>query len=273
MTGPKRASPQVDTLRPGLRPGHKRNERARARTDRAGGPAIKAGARTLIGAVAAVFLVATYVLPAYATQQDAASLVRPRPAAANQNVHLAPSEFSPLGPMPRDMYTVTKPEPVHIAGFTLASFVSNFSNNPKNTIIQWPFDRGVPILSGFGPRSSPCLGCSAFHDGLDMAGGRGTPVQAIADGVVSEVGNPNGSFGVYAIIEHVIDGKKVTSLYGHMLLGSLTIAVGDRITKGEELGKVGSTGASTGPHLHFGIYLGGTQAIDPWPWMKQKVGS
>ena len=105
-----------------------------------------------------------------------------------------------------------------------------------------------------------------------MNPGRGTPIQIIADGVVSEVGNPSGELGVYAIIDHVIDGQKVSSLYAHMLTGSLRVNVGDQVRVTDIVGQVGSTGMSTGAHLHFGIQLEGA-FIDPYEYMKENVGS
>jgi murein DD-endopeptidase MepM/ murein hydrolase activator NlpD len=101
----------------------------------------------------------------------------------------------------------------------------------------------------------------------------GASVQAIATGVVSEVGNPSGSFGVYAGIDQVIDGQQASSLYGHMLRGSFTVSVGDSIKKGEIVGSVGSTGTSSGPLLHIIIPIGGTIPIDPFADVKAKVGS
>ena len=68
------------------------------------------------------------------------------------------------------------------------------------------------------------------------------------------------------VIEHVINGQKVESLYAHMIAGSPTVAVGDTVTVGQTLGLVGSTGASTGAHLHLGISLGGA-FVDPYAWL------
>lgn len=223
-------------------------------------------------ALAVGLLLATYILPAYADSNRGAPLSLTR-ATGTQNVHVRSGVDQTSRALARDTYTVTKQGPVVSSRFSQSPRSYNFANNPNNLIIQWPFDHGVPIVSDFGPRASPCRGCSSFHEGLDMAGGLDTPIQIIADGVVSKLGNPEGSYGVYAIIDHVIDGQRVSSLYGHMILGSLSVAVGDRVKKGQIVGRVGSTGASSGPHLHLGIYLDGTVAVDPWAWMKQKVGS
>jgi murein DD-endopeptidase MepM/ murein hydrolase activator NlpD len=103
-----------------------------------------------------------------------------------------------------------------------------------------------------------------------MDPGAGAPIQAIADGVVREVGNPSGTFGVYAIIDHTIDGQRVSSVYAHMESGSLALAVGQPVTVGQAVGRVGSTGASTGAHLHLEIHLAGTP-VDPYAWLVAHV--
>lgn len=210
-------------------------------------------------------LLTTYLLPAYAdsvpvAEVPIASVVHPQSLSVS-------AEGAPEG-VSRDQYLVTQ---TTMAGYRPYEHIADtFANNP-NSSVQWPFEVGVPISSWFGYRE--CAGCGSNHQGIDLNPGEGTPIQAISDGVVTEVGNPNGSFGVYAKISHQIDGQNVSSLYAHMLQGSLALAVGDSVTKGQLVGQVGSTGQSTGPHLHFGIYLDGVTAIDPYPWMKEKVGS
>jgi murein DD-endopeptidase MepM/ murein hydrolase activator NlpD len=179
----------------------------------------------------------------------------------------------------RDGYGVTeKPKPklptfVASSAKSYSSVAGTFVNDPTSAV-QWPFTQGVPISSGFGPRSvAGCGFCSTNHQGLDMNPGAGTPIQAIADGVVAEVGNPSGAYGVWIIIDHVVDGQKVSSMYAHMLLGSLELSVGDTVTVGQIIGAVGSTGASTGAHLHFEIRIDGTLPVDPYAWLKGQVGS
>ena len=126
---------------------------------------------------------------------------------------------------------------------------------------------------GFGPRRAPCRGCSSMHEGADFDPGNGTPIRAIAAGVVVETNAPGwAALGVHARIQHVIDGQVVTSVYAHMQVGSMGLKVGDRVAPGQVIGRVGSTGASTGPHLHFEIRLGGTRAVDPVAWMHAHLG-
>jgi murein DD-endopeptidase MepM/ murein hydrolase activator NlpD len=132
--------------------------------------------------------------------------------------------------------------------------------------VRWPFPAAVPISSGFGERVAPCRYCSSFHQGLDFNPGAGTPIWAIADGIVIKAEH-SGGFGNHAIIEHVINGQRVTSTYAHMTRDSSPLVVGQEILVGDFLGTVGSTGTSTGAHLHFEIRIDDI-AIDPFAWLK-----
>jgi murein DD-endopeptidase MepM/ murein hydrolase activator NlpD len=171
--------------------------------------------------------------------------------------------------------TVTEPAPSRDA-YTVVSLAQQirvkygnqsfaYTNDPLGTI-QWPFPIPVPISSGFGPRTSPCSGCSSYHEGVDFTPGAGTPIGAIADGVVSQV-STTGAYGNHVMVDHVIKGQKVQSLYAHMLAGSIKVVVGQQVTVTEQLGLVGSTGESTGAHLHLEIHLDGTP-VDPFAWLK-----
>ncbi|MDB5478939.1 MAG: family metallopeptidase [Alphaproteobacteria bacterium] len=136
------------------------------------------------------------------------------------------------------------------------------------TPVAWPVNSDTEISSDFGYRYAPCWNCSSDHLGVDWTPGAGAPVPAIAPGTVVEVGNPSGALGVYVIVEHDIDGRRVNSTYGHMQSGSLAVAKGDKVELGDLLGRVGNTGTSTGPHLHFGILLDGVNPTDPIKWLK-----
>lgn len=191
-------------------------------------------------------------LPAYATAPATASAT---PSATPPERALSPQslivgDLPPVVSVARDAYGVTAPPP-----------------------LQWPVDPSSPISDGFGPRVSPCSGCSSQHEGVDFAPGSGTPVRAIATGVVVETNNPGWTaLGIHVAIQHVIDGQTVTSVYGHMQAGSMPLNVGDIVFVGESIGRVGSTGASTGAHLHFEIRVGGTVPVDPSAWMHSRLG-
>lgn len=137
------------------------------------------------------------------------------------------------------------------------------------TLVQWPVPSTTEMSSGFGYRS--CDGCSSNHLGIDLNPGNGYPIQAVAEGVVVVAGE-DAVLGVHVVIEHSVNGQIVRSLYAHMQWGSMTAVVGDPVTRGQQVGLVGSTGSSTGPHLHFGILIDGVE-VDPLPWLVSNANS
>lgn len=156
-----------------------------------------------------------------------------------------------------------------MADIAAASGVTEFAGtwvNDATANIQWPFPVGVPISAAFGS-SSYLSQFSSPHRGVDLTPGLGAEIHAIAAGTVRIATESGGDYGVTVVLDHVIDGQLVSTRYGHMLRGSLKVAVGDTVTAGEVIGNVGQTGKATGPHLHFEVLLGGTTQIDPMPWM------
>jgi len=124
-----------------------------------------------------------------------------------------------------------------------------------------PVDR-ARISSGYGMRNHPVLRKRRKHNGIDLAAPTGTPVYATADGVVTRA-NWFSSYGLYISIDH---GADLETRYAH--LSKLAVADGERIRKGDVIGYVGSTGRSTGPHLHYEIRIDGV-AVNPIPYMKE----
>lgn len=131
--------------------------------------------------------------------------------------------------------------------------------------VRWPFPNTVQISSGYGNRVAPCYGCSTYHQGLDLAPGNGTPIFAIADGVVTQKVE-GGAYGNHVYIEHVVNGQKVVSLYAHMQWGSSPLVTGQTVSAGDFIGLVGATGNVSGAHLHLEIQLDGIR-IDPYQWL------
>jgi len=142
----------------------------------------------------------------------------------------------------------------------------------SSSVVRWPFPVGVRISDDYGPRVAPCSGCSTFHKGLDMVPGAGTPISSVADGIVRETGETDSGFGNYAVVDHVVDGQLVSTLYAHMEWGSLAVSEGQPVKAGQLLGAVGSTGQSTGPHLHLEVWADGTDPIDPYAWLTRNAG-
>jgi murein DD-endopeptidase MepM/ murein hydrolase activator NlpD len=117
-------------------------------------------------------------------------------------------------------------------------------------------------MSGFGYRSDPFNHRSAMHPGLDLAGPIGTPIYATADGTVARAGWNSGGYGNLVEIDH---GRGISTRYGHM--SAILVREGDRITRGQQIGRMGSTGRSTGSHLHYEVRIDG-RAVNPMPFMK-----
>jgi murein DD-endopeptidase MepM/ murein hydrolase activator NlpD len=114
----------------------------------------------------------------------------------------------------------------------------------------------APVSSGFGSRSDPFSRQVKFHKGMDLAAPAGTTVQAVADGEVVFTGH-QGGYGNMVVVRH---GGGLESKYAH--LGEVSVKVGDTVRPQTPLGVVGTTGRSTGPHLHFEVTRWGT-AVDP----------
>ncbi len=113
------------------------------------------------------------------------------------------------------------------------------------------------VASGFGSRIDPVYKTVKFHAGLDFSSPQGSPIYATADGRVTIAGNRGNGFGNYVEINH---GYSYETLYGHMV--RVKVRVGQMVKRGEVIGWVGSTGKSTGPHLHYEVHKNG-RPIDP----------
>lgn len=120
---------------------------------------------------------------------------------------------------------------------------------------------GVHLTSEYGMRVHPVLGSRRAHKGIDLAAPVGTPIYATADGTISRA-DWFSSYGLYVSIEH---GGNIETRYGHM--SRLNVAAGQEVRKGDIIGFVGSTGRSTGPHLHYEVRIAGA-AVNPVPYMQ-----
>lgn len=117
-----------------------------------------------------------------------------------------------------------------------------------------------PITSTFGPRRHPIFGTVRNHDGIDIGAGMGTPIRAAAAGTIVRAGVLNG-YGNVIVIEH---GGGLSTLYAHQ--SRFATSAGDKVTAGQLIGYVGSTGFSTGPHLHFEVRVNG-RPVDPMAYL------
>lgn len=142
--------------------------------------------------------------------------------------------------------------------------MSSSSSGYKGGRLGLPIaDGSFRFSSGFGVRSDPFTGRSAGHNGVDMAAPKGTTIVAAAKGVVIFAGYSNG-FGNTVMIKH---NEEITTLYAHIREGGIKVSVGQTVNKGQKIAEVGSTGRSTGNHLHFTVYKNDV-AVNPMPYLR-----
>jgi murein DD-endopeptidase MepM/ murein hydrolase activator NlpD len=181
---------------------------------------------------------------------------------ATQSFTVASSESKQVG-VQRESWIVTSFAEVLKARYGTRSFT--YSTTGVGSI-RWPFPTAVPISSGYGGRTQPCRYCSSFHRGLDFVPGNGSPIFAVADGVVLD-SQYGGGYGQFVSIEHTLNGQSIVTVYAHMQRGSSPLAEGDTIRAGKLVGLVGNTGVSTGPHLHLEVRING-EKVDPFAWLQ-----
>ena len=124
----------------------------------------------------------------------------------------------------------------------------------------WPTTVTKLLTSGYGGRDAPCPGASSNHMGVDIAASRNTSILAVQSGTVCFAGW-NGGYGNCVMIEHAM---KVKTVYGHM--NKISVSVGQSVKQGDVIGLVGSTGVSTGPHIHYEIRINNTPT-NPLPYL------
>jgi murein DD-endopeptidase MepM/ murein hydrolase activator NlpD len=124
-----------------------------------------------------------------------------------------------------------------------------------NGTFIWPVNAN--ITSPFGYRTDPITGAQAFHSGIDLGASCGTPIKSAGTGVVISAGFNSGGYGNMTLINH---GGGMSTLYGHQ--SSIIVSAGQNVTQGQVIGYVGSTGKSTGCHLHFEVRVNGNP-VDP----------
>lgn len=129
----------------------------------------------------------------------------------------------------------------------------------------WPIDERDAVSSHFGARLPSFAGASVDHRGTDWAIAYGEPVYSIAAGTVTHTGSSRFGYGNQITIQHAPPHETITTVYAHLADVPL-LRAGDIVLLGEAIGRVGSTGVSSGPHLHFELHQAGVQ-VDPVVWL------
>jgi murein DD-endopeptidase MepM/ murein hydrolase activator NlpD len=142
---------------------------------------------------------------------------------------------------------------------TMQSLIANSNLGNPNVPSGWPV-RGQ-ITGAFGERMDPLSGEGAFHSGIDVSAPSGTRVEAAADGIVFSSG-PDAGYGNAVLIDH---GYGITTKYGH--LSGIYVVVGQEVKRGQMIGTVGTTGKTTGPHLHYEVHVHDTP-VNPAKYLR-----
>ena len=171
----------------------------------------------------------------------------------------APAIGGPLVP-------ITNPEAAAFEKSLLAARTHLLTSDRYSRVVRTlplrrPLSKDYETTSGFGPRVDPFTRGLAMHTGLDFRAATGTPIRATADGKVTEAGW-NGGYGRMVEIDH---GFGITTRYAHM--SAMEVAAGDTIKRGQVIGYVGSSGRSTGPHLHYEVRID-EDAADPATFLR-----
>jgi murein DD-endopeptidase MepM/ murein hydrolase activator NlpD len=158
-------------------------------------------------------------------------------------------------------------EPVKAADPTFKALFNSWKKLDllQDSVIAVPSDKPVrtaAFTSSFGVRSDPFRGSAAMHAGIDLAGPVGTPIYATAEGTVISAGWHNGGYGNLIKLDH---GRGIETRYAH--LSGILVRPGQQVKRGDLIGRMGSTGRSTGSHLHYEVRIDG-RAVNPIPFMK-----
>jgi murein DD-endopeptidase MepM/ murein hydrolase activator NlpD len=184
-----------------------------------------------------------------------------------QRYRTATRELRKLGLSPQRIAVGGPFEPATRSDPTFKALFNSWKklDSLQDGVIAVPSDKPVKaaeFTSSFGVRNDPCGRGAAMHAGIDLAGPVGTPIYATADGTVAEAAYHNGGYGNLIKLDH---GRGIETRYGH--LSAFTVRPGDRVKRGQMIGHMGSTGRSTGSHLHYEVRIDG-RAVNPIPFMR-----
>lgn len=238
------------------------------RTRSSAGRSSRAGRLALTSAAAALAMFAASAMPAHASAGTSLATSTLAPQVRTQDY--AVTQAITASTLDRDDFTVDVRTKVVVASGSATGGSSDGTVSAGGEV-RSPFPGPVRMSSGFGYRSAPCGACSSLHQGLDFNPGMGAPIGAVAAGTV-RVSGTYFSYGTAVIIDHVIDGRRVSTLYGHMIPGSSPLRAGDTVAAGQFIGSVGSSGVSTGAHLHLEVLMDGVTPIDPEAWLEARIG-
>ncbi len=231
--------------------------------------------RTMTILTAVSGLITAFALPSYAAMPTDIENQTLQQIGATAAQSLVVASDVSVPPLIRGSFSATTPEEIAQkkaaeaastrANAQLATARFEFSMvTPGSGVVRWPLGGPFTLGDGFGARGG-------VHMGTDMLAAGGTPVFASVDGVVRISQDSYSAYGVAVVLESVVNGQRVRTIYPHMQTGSRQVAVGQKVSAGQLIGLVGSTGRSTANHLHFEVYIEGT-AVDSLAWLQANAG-
>ena len=240
----------------------------------------------IFGAVGA--LVAAVALPAYAASSSPVTAAATLQQVAEDDAQsLVVASHATSTPLDRSTYSATTPEEIEqkkaeeaaeaaaaAAAKAAAASPAGGSIDIGSYALVSPGSGEVryPLPQGSYTQGRTTVGPdSGGHDGADMLAPAGTPIYAAAAGVVRASSESYSGYGVAVVIDHVIGGQTVTTLYGHMSYGTRQVEAGQTVAAGQLIGAVGSTGRSTANHLHFEVHVNGS-ILEPYAWLAANAG-
>lgn len=227
-------------------------------------------------------LVATVAIPAYAATMPAADTMTLQEMSAPDNQSLVVASNATAETLDRSSYSATTADEIQkkkdqeAAAAAAAERARQLAANANVAVSSVDLNMTAP---GSGEVRWPLAGYtlgrglwdSGYHQGVDLLAPGGQPIFAAAGGVVSVSSESFGGYGVGVVIEHVLNGQKVRTTYGHMTYGSRQVQAGQTVSAGQIIGLVGSTGSSTANHLHFEVHINNS-VVDPYAWLQQNAG-
>lgn len=251
------------------------NRAAPARTQRV--KATMRSLRTLTVLTIVGGLMTGFALPSYASKPADQNAPTIQQLASEDAQSLVVTSEASVTALTRGVFSATTPEEIQQkkaeesaaararANAQLTSARFDYSMvTPGSGMVRWPLGGPFTVGDGFGARGGA-------HMGTDMLAAGGTPVFAAVDGVVKISQDSYSAYGVTVVLESIVNGQRVGTVYPHMRAGSRQVAVGQTVSAGDVVGLVGSTGRSTANHLHFEVYLNGT-AVDSLAWLQTNAG-
>jgi murein DD-endopeptidase MepM/ murein hydrolase activator NlpD len=188
-------------------------------------------------------------------------------ATAPMAASAARADDSRISPNVSDVIGASESSPLGAADPAFREIFANWTGREAKTEARVVIPSRAPVrdyklTSDYGPRSDPFRGGRRQHKGVDMAGPVGTPIYATADGIVG-MAERFGSYGKFVEINH---GNEIQTRYAH--LSGINVQPFQRVKAGDLIGFMGSTGRSTGSHLHYEVRIAG-EAVNPMPFMRE----